>query len=803
MSEPNLNRQWTFFSDRPVGLQGDLLWEGETIREQIANMARRVVAPLRPSPSDYSSSMSDSITFAIYGRWGMGKSSALNMLREEAQAFAQDIGQQQRLHFCFYATPAYEALPYDVRTTLALRILAALAGSPQQAVEEFLSDALSASQNPEVILPSGPPDSRVSWTLRSLENVAGTLARLVDYDRIVADYLSGQSSQDKLSHVLVVLIDDLDRCQKSFVWQVLDAIQQLSNVPNLFFAMAVDEERLRETVEERFQRVDAAVLPDFALEKYVQHAVWVPDMDETRVSRFITQLMQRYGSDDPVAKDLADNVQFLQHGLRVRTPRSIKRCLNTIRLDLARSLRSAATSDEKRRAIKDRILEYVWPDFHRSYVRVAASQAVSGRYRRALTALEQACADFMMGGAQDEERMRFDLGRIAERFRMEWQDMPLDLVRYLGTPPFRFVETPDTKFNTFYDMLNGLPTIVRDDEDDIAEPETEDHFMRLYINTEAAEKAGDRVTCLRTAEQLYQFTLSNRQLLGRQHCPLVGNVAVTAEQMKANDLALRLYQRAVELDPEHTNNLQNFVDFILNVQLTDYYPLAEQCLAKLRDEAHMQQRAERTLALEMRLKALRGEHNQLGGDRLRQMVAEFSQTPQDRNRYMSLMVLLDQIEDLVTMRQVTRIYYDHAESNSARYLAIRGLADMLASSRDQQAGYEAMEMYQYLLNTDRLGDTELVRERHATLHNYANLLYRFDYDDEAGRFWYNAYQLQPGDLSIRRAYSLYLMRAERPDLAAIAAEGLPLPVSEPVLQPKQKEMPAHFLDESFDRWWTK
>ncbi len=61
--------------------------------------------------------------------------------------------------------------------------------------------------------------------------------------------------------------------------QVLNAMQQLSSVKNLFFVLAADEAKLRKCVEEQSERADGGD-PDFALEKYIQHATWVPPIED-------------------------------------------------------------------------------------------------------------------------------------------------------------------------------------------------------------------------------------------------------------------------------------------------------------------------------------------------------------------------------------------------------------------------------------------------------------------------------------------------------------------------------------------
>lgn len=104
----------------------------------------------------------------------------------------------------------------------------------------------------------------------------------------------------------------------------------------------------------------------------------------------------------------------------------------------------------------------------------------------------------------------------------------------------------------------------------------------------------------------------------------------------------------------------------------------------------------------------------------------------------------------------------------------------------------AMDLYRQILanpNTMNPGD-----EPHV-MHNYATLLYKHNYDDEAGCLWYNAYQNHPiarMDSSIRRSYSMYLLRTNRKDLAQTVIEGAP--IDGMVLIPTEKALPERFSE---------
>src|SRR5258708_4375303 len=76
------------------------------------------------------------------------------------------------------------------------------------------------------------------------------------------------------------------------------------------------------------------------------------------------------------------------------------------------------------------------------------------------------------------------------------------------------------------------------------------------------------------------------------------------------------------------------------------------------------------------------------------------------------------------------------------------------------------------------------------MSNYAVLLYKHDYDDEAGCLWYRAYAETAGrgHAGLRRAYARYLLDAGRNDLAESVIRGRT--IGEPVIQTTRSRLPA-------------
>ncbi len=440
MTHPTL-----LFADRPVGRDADPLWEGHEIRAHLEHVADTFVAPLlndREAPS---------ITVAVHGAWGSGKSSALRILRDVALAKVRALAPPaagppagaagpasapagaslaDRLVFCEYAAPVWQSLTIKPRTTLVARMLVSLAGGVERAVEEMFLTAKAAGSSTSPGAASQPPDAegRFAWSSATLPQIADVLARLQDFDALLCSKIRDRRC------VLVVLVDDLDHCEPDFVRELLDELQQLGGVPNLFFVLAADEATLRRAVREGTPvRPRTEIDTDHELAKLVQHTISVPPLDDSGTRRLLDHLFKERGAD-PVAAALVDNAELFFQGLPEQTPRAVKRCLNALGHRLRGELsKPGLTPIDRKRRIKEALLEHTWGDFYRACF--VPMQSSTGRDREPLLSLQGVWQRAEYGGG-GERRVAHELTFLRDEFpAVPWRDLPARLVRFLGTEP--------------------------------------------------------------------------------------------------------------------------------------------------------------------------------------------------------------------------------------------------------------------------------------------------------------------------------------------------------------------------------
>ncbi len=812
----------TVLPDRPIEKkEGDLINKDNDFIKKLDRIAETIAQPLLNQEAASQKLLFESITFAIYGKWGMGKSSALQLIAQMAYEHAAKSQAEERIKFCQFSGPTHESLRSryqdDVRTMLVIRILMALSNdNPRQAIELFSTSAERFGLiQTDIPLPSqqDAPDS-LGWNNQVIQNISKVLARQVEFHHLLKGCLDGTLVEDGLSRVLVVLVDDLDRCHTEFVWEVLDTIQHLS-IPNLFFVIAVQEEQLKKAVAERFDHVGGgATDPTFALEKYVQQVVWVPEMDERRLKDFIKGLVDTYyGEEKIVGQAIKLSSSYLQHGLRVLTPRSVKRCLNTIYFDLEIMLTKAkkGEKEEQRRIVKERILEYTWPEFYNhSFLPAKKWQKeesevneLSGAqidYRKSLLELEKVCRTYSSN--KDEEQLQISLRRISTKLGLNWGDFDLKLAYYLGLTPYLLQAEKQSPTNPVISDLSGKAEKKFQHFDldmAVAGKNLQQELLLFYYKAETAHQSSNQQEVLQhiisfynlLREQNYKFDIGGR------YASVVGDMALLAENLNVRELANNLFEVALELDPEHSNNLQNYISFIIDAQIRELYSQAKIYILKLKSERHKNFKPERTIALESRLANLLGEKLDRSSEALTNpLLEEFLASPHSQTRYIRLMRFLREIGDVSTARKMAQLHYQGTGKLDEHYIALRYLASVLAFSSSDSDRREALELYRYLLTIFSYSEQQL--KDFDSLHRYASLLYSYDYDTNAALVWIKAYKLLPTESAIQNPFAECLGRLNLANLAAFVLESKPLPEE---LNIKAGNLPQRFVNREVELWW--
>lgn len=730
------------------------------------------------------------LTFAVHGAWGAGKTSFLQMV----QNVVTEQMQPQDVMFCWYEASAYQGVDTP-ETTIALRIWNVFGGEePEKRFAQEAYDGLAKYMRgilADDFVGSDAKERVKPYQL--LQVLARRTGQLADFPRLLEEVLVA-GGPDDLPKKLVLIVDDLDRCHGDFIGSVLDVLQRFSSVKNLFIILGVDREVLLTAIRERYQEVISVRDEHLALEKYIQYAIDLPEPAAKELMLYIQECLFFEDGDDESEKRVLEivrnNAGYFVTGVRVKTPRTIKRSINAIRPALKMRLEQSVLSEQEQQlVIKEQLLAYNWRNFYQQYFQMAQRDYNVEQF---FLQLERICNTLysekreITPEEQRDRRAIFEL-QLDRMKRREFPeaiklDIPDELAKLLAMSPQWFYgrETygPRTDMETdFVEQLAAMTVGENLDEE----------FLKLYLQSEQADAVRDAKTSVQAAAKAYDLVRRNKSKFGKDIPPRLGNLGVNAEKYKAQELAEAIFRLALDID-EHSGVLQQFASYILDHR-PDLYDEADAILAKLRTGQHASHKPWRTLQLLIQLRSQTGQEIE------EDLIQNLTKAAEGEADVRQLSVILDALVRAGRLESSVKLFSVSVKrfpSKNARYTLQRIVADALARQPEIKGELIAMDLYrQILINPKTMNSGD---EPHV-MHNYATLLYKHDYDDEAGCLWYTAYQNYPSarmDGGIRRAYSMYLSRTDRKDLAQKVIEGEPIDTM--VLIPAEKTLPERFSE---------
>jgi hypothetical protein len=267
------------------------------------------------------------LTIGIFGAWGSGKSTLLRMLESRLK----DAGNQQKF-LCVEFNPWI----FRKEKNLLIPLLHAIRDAMSESFGGKFKE--SAARISDVLLHVG-----ADVLLRHITVGKVTLENLEKYERAYLDrkgIIDNQlrnlrrtlAAQAKTLHdggtTMVLLIDDLDRCDPTEMIDLLEALKLFLDVKYVVHILAVDKEVIDRGVEVKYGKYvfatdRKATLGAEYLEKMIQIPVYLYPLHDIQVRGFIKA--------HDLSFDKAGLLDLLAEGLSPN-PRKIKRVLNSIAL---------------------------------------------------------------------------------------------------------------------------------------------------------------------------------------------------------------------------------------------------------------------------------------------------------------------------------------------------------------------------------------------------------------------------------------------------------------------------------------
>ncbi|MHA3027773.1 KAP family P-loop NTPase fold protein [Chromohalobacter israelensis] len=300
----------------------------------------------RLAPSVIEASKGDGMVIGLEGRWGSGKTSLLNFLREEL-AVAQEGG----IHTITIApwlngdtSPLVSSLLEPMAEILKQREeeIAVADGGQGNATKERMAEV------GQLLRAYGPKTAR---RIASVANVAGYLlpgaqvtgealeAVANAADQVLPSGSTPSEMKKELAHKLqelnvgfVVILDDLDRLDPAQAVEVIRLVRSVADFPKVVYLMCYDREVLAQALETGLKVADG----DLFLQKIVQLTfnIPLPEPFDLR-ALFLDEAQSIYAKvmGENLEGELLDDFKSAvdKEGVDLSTPREVKLTLNSIR----------------------------------------------------------------------------------------------------------------------------------------------------------------------------------------------------------------------------------------------------------------------------------------------------------------------------------------------------------------------------------------------------------------------------------------------------------------------------------------
>lgn len=238
-------------------------------------------------------------TIAIHGTWGSGKTSLINKVYNNVCKIIEERANWKILKF-----NAWEYERTDVVAALFQRIRSEYRDGEKEAFKALSSFIIDGVLRRTAGLSIKEAKEHFEQVIDQIPNIRKNLEEIIGGGR------------------LIILVDDLDRCDIGNVLDMLEAIKMFLAVENVIFVVAVDLEKIARAWELRYSSKLGIIEGKEHVEKIFQVKLSLPPKKKKDIDEFLSNIASDF-LNKANRKDLI--TETCEHN-----PRKIKRLLNLV-----------------------------------------------------------------------------------------------------------------------------------------------------------------------------------------------------------------------------------------------------------------------------------------------------------------------------------------------------------------------------------------------------------------------------------------------------------------------------------------
>ena len=227
------------------------------------------------------------LTFGIYGKWGEGKTSFLNLLRYKIEHFDKNEDGKEYLSYDFnpWRYSNEDEMLFDFFDGIAKKFYVNKETSVQE-VGKWISKYGKYLKAVKISATVGMPKILNTKIEFNPDEIFKALGEDLKGEKISLDFFKNKINEaiKKTNFKIIVFIDDLDRLDKNEIYTILKLIKLNASFDNFIFITTIDSEHVAKAIKDRYGNdIEDGYL---FLEKIINIPIYLPKIENDDLIHF-------------------------------------------------------------------------------------------------------------------------------------------------------------------------------------------------------------------------------------------------------------------------------------------------------------------------------------------------------------------------------------------------------------------------------------------------------------------------------------------------------------------------------------
>lgn len=259
----------------------------------------------------------ESLVVGIFGEWGSGKTSIINMIIEKLG----EISEINKPSIVIRFSPWNYSSQNGLINLFFKELLLYIGKSEGQKSEKIIKWILKYMKVLEFGVFENSKAGKLSKAIRKIYNV-------FKKDQTLEDTKSNLIQElNKYDRKIIVIIDDIDRLTKTQVQDVFQLVKQIGDLPNIIYFLPMDREAVISALDKKHVGNGEKYL-----EKIIQIPFSIPELDKESLRNILDTKVQKIMDDSQdkqiIDLDYKESIYYSCISLYVKNLRDVNRVLN-------------------------------------------------------------------------------------------------------------------------------------------------------------------------------------------------------------------------------------------------------------------------------------------------------------------------------------------------------------------------------------------------------------------------------------------------------------------------------------------